>query len=296
MVQTKEGTFASVAHDGATIHTKAWLPDESAPPVAVVVWSHGVHEHLGRFERLYERFVRARIATYAWDHVGHGKSGFSGGKSHQFAAGFDAVVADAVQFAKCAFPLALPNPAGRIHPSPASSRRPFPPDASPTARVLLPRVAGASAKYPSTVPVFLGGVSFGGLVVAHACLATPDARWAGVVLAAPAVNVKWNPALRLQASAGALLARLAPHFRGVAAVPPERLSRDPDAIREYVEDPLVRVANVRFLAAYQILEGFRGLERRRGRSNAPGRVPRRRGRGVRLRRGARVRGRGRKRR
>lgn len=146
MVQTKEGTFASVAHDGATIHTKAWLPDESAPPVAVVVWSHGVHEHLGRFERLYERFVRARIATYAWDHVGHGKSGFSGGKPHQFAAGFDAVVADAVQFAKCAFPLPLPNPAGRIHPSPVTSRRPFPPDASPTARVLLPRVAGASAR------------------------------------------------------------------------------------------------------------------------------------------------------
>ena len=112
-------------------------------------------------------------------------------------------------------------------------------------------------------------MSFGGLVVAHACLATPDARWAGVVLAAPAANVKWNPALRLQASAGALLARLAPHFRGVAAVPPERLSRDPDAIREYVEDPLVRVANVRFLAAYQILEGFRGLERRREEIRTP---------------------------
>ena len=112
-------------------------------------------------------------------------------------------------------------------------------------------------------------MSFGGLVVAHACLATPDARWAGVVLAAPAVDVKWNPALRLQASAGALLARLAPHFRGVAAVPPERLSRDPDAIREYVEDPLVRVANVRFLAAYQILEGFRGLERRREEIRTP---------------------------
>ena len=90
-----------------------------------------------------------------------------------------------------------------------------------------------------------------------------------MVLAAPAVNVKWNPALRLQASAGALLARLAPHFRGVAAVPPERLSRDPNAIREYVEDPLVRVASVRFLAAYQILEGFRGLERRREEIRTP---------------------------
>ena len=117
--------------------------------------------------------------------------------------------------------------------------------------------------------MFLGGVSFGGLVAAHACLSTPDARWAGLLLAAPAVDVKWNPALRLQASVGAFLARLAPHFRGVAAVPPERLSRDPDAIREYVEDPLVRVANLRFLAGFEILQGFRGLAPRREEIRTP---------------------------
>ena len=178
MVQTKEGTFASVAHDGATIHTKAWLPDESAPPVAVVVWSHGVHEHLGRFERLYERFVRARIATYAWDHVGHGKSGFSGGKSHQFAAGFDAVVADAVQFAKCAFPSPSRTPRGestlpRVVTSSLPARRltdrPRPPSSR---RRSVPREISLHGPRIPRRRVFRRPRRRARVV------ATPDARWA----------------------------------------------------------------------------------------------------------------------
>lgn len=119
------------------------------------------------------------------------------------------------------------------------------------------------AKYPAdaAVPVFVGGVSFGGLVAAHACARASafGPRFAGCVLAAPCCDVEWTPLLRFQASIGAFLARVAPDVRGAAAVTPDRLSSDPAAIEAYVSDPLVRVAHVRFLAATEIMKGFDAL-------------------------------------
>ena len=111
MPRVQEGSFLSESHGGVRIRTKAWLPDGlgadrllakvASPPSAVVLWSHGLHEHLGRFEKLYEALVEKNVAVYAWDHVGHGESGSCGPKRHQFPNGFDAVVADALQFARC---------------------------------------------------------------------------------------------------------------------------------------------------------------------------------------------------
>ena len=46
---------------------------------------------------MYADFSAAGIAVYAWDHVGHGRSG---GKKHLFPQGFDGVVADGMQFAR----------------------------------------------------------------------------------------------------------------------------------------------------------------------------------------------------
>ena len=111
------------------------------------------------------------------------------------------------------------------------------------------------SQYPDTVPMFLGGVSFGGLVAAHASVRIE--RLHGTVLVAPCIDVEWTPLLRFQARIGSFLARVCPHVRGAAAVAPDRLSSDPDAIKEYRNDPLVEVANVRFLAAFEILKGFR---------------------------------------
>jgi alpha-beta hydrolase superfamily lysophospholipase len=112
MPRVVEGSFLSDAHGGVRIRTKAWLPDDpgadrlradvAVSPSAVVLWSHGLHEHLGRFEHLYEALVSRNVAVYAWDHVGHGESESCGKKRHQFPRGFDAVVADAVQFARYA--------------------------------------------------------------------------------------------------------------------------------------------------------------------------------------------------
>jgi alpha-beta hydrolase superfamily lysophospholipase len=123
------------------------------------------------------------------------------------------------------------------------------------------------SKYPKDtnerppVPIFVGGVSFGGLVAAHVCsnAVKYGVSVAGCVLVAPCCDVEWTPALRVQASIGSFLAKVAPDFRGAAAVTPERLSSDVVAIEEYRRDPLVRVANVRFKAAVEIMKGFEAL-------------------------------------
>lgn len=158
--------------------------------------------------------------------MGHGESGSCGPKRHQFPNGFDAVVADALQFARLV---------QSKYPKDTSERPP--------------------------VPIFVGGVSFGGLVAAHVCAnaVTYGVSVAGCVLVAPCCDVEWTPALRVQASIGSFLAKVAPDFRGAAAVSPERLSSDLEAIEEYRRDPLVRVANVRFKAAVEIMKGFEAL-------------------------------------
>ena len=312
MVRVTDGSFSSAAHGGAKIFSRAWCPEGAAPPRAVLVWSHGIHEHLGRFERLYARLAEAGVATHAWDHVGHGRSeSAGGGKRHQFPSGFDAVVADAVQHARCVRPAngARRRPGGAHHhhfivvptlffPLPKRTTQlcrrapldPFPRD-PPTLplRILLtptkplpPPVpshhlsstthSSVRAIYPPSVPLFLGGVSFGGLVAATAALrvsATNELRVAGVVLVAPALDLEWTPVLRFQAGIGAFLARIAPNVRGAPAAPPERLSDDAEAVRSYAEDPLVKVANVRFLAAFETLEGFKRVQRRTREMTAP---------------------------
>ena len=123
------------------------------------------------------------------------------------------------------------------------------------------------SKYPKDtserppVPIFVGGVSFGGLVAAHVCANSLKygVSVAGCVLVAPCCDVEWTPALRVQASIGSFLAKVAPDFRGAAAVSPERLSSDAVAIEEYRRDQLVRAANVRFKAAVEIMKGFEAL-------------------------------------
>jgi alpha-beta hydrolase superfamily lysophospholipase len=55
-----------------TLHAQAWLPE--GEPRAVVVISHGLAEHGGRYGALAERLVAGHYAVYALDHRGHGRS------------------------------------------------------------------------------------------------------------------------------------------------------------------------------------------------------------------------------
>ncbi|WP_431234608.1 lysophospholipase [Mycolicibacterium psychrotolerans] len=72
MVTTRtERTFDGVG--GVRIVYDVWTPDTE--PRGVVVLSHGLGEHAGRYHHVTERFGQAGLITYALDHRGHGRSG-----------------------------------------------------------------------------------------------------------------------------------------------------------------------------------------------------------------------------
>ncbi|MBJ8348422.1 alpha/beta hydrolase [Antrihabitans sp. YC2-6] len=65
-----EGGFTGSA--GGRIYWQGWLPDSA--PIGIVVISHGVAEHGGRYEHVGTRLTENGYAVYAIDHRGHGKS------------------------------------------------------------------------------------------------------------------------------------------------------------------------------------------------------------------------------
>lgn len=56
----------------ASLYAQAWLPE--GEPRAVLVVSHGLAEHSGRYAQFAEYFAARDYAVYAIDHRGHGKS------------------------------------------------------------------------------------------------------------------------------------------------------------------------------------------------------------------------------
>jgi alpha-beta hydrolase superfamily lysophospholipase len=58
---------------GVRIVYDVWTPD--AAPRAVVILSHGLGEHAGRYHHVARRFGLDGLVTYALDHRGHGRSG-----------------------------------------------------------------------------------------------------------------------------------------------------------------------------------------------------------------------------
>ena len=65
-----EGSFEGVG--GLKIFTREWLP--AGKPHAVVVISHGINSHSGRYTWVAEQFVSKGLAVYALDHRGRGRS------------------------------------------------------------------------------------------------------------------------------------------------------------------------------------------------------------------------------
>jgi len=66
-----ERTFDGV--DGVRIVYDEWTPE--AEPRGVIVLSHGLGEHAGRYHHVAERFGEAGLIVYALDLRGHGRSG-----------------------------------------------------------------------------------------------------------------------------------------------------------------------------------------------------------------------------
>jgi alpha-beta hydrolase superfamily lysophospholipase len=65
------------------LFAQAWLPERDAR--AVVVISHGLAEHGGRYPEVAARLVASGYAVYALDHRGHGRSGGQRANIDRFA-------------------------------------------------------------------------------------------------------------------------------------------------------------------------------------------------------------------
>ncbi len=64
--------FAVAGIGSIDLYAQAWLP--GVAPRAVIVVSHGLAEHGGRYETLARELVQREYAVYAVDHRGHGRS------------------------------------------------------------------------------------------------------------------------------------------------------------------------------------------------------------------------------
>jgi alpha-beta hydrolase superfamily lysophospholipase len=133
------------------ISYRRWVPD--GPVAAVVIVVHGYAEHCGRYAHVAQVFAGRGIATYAPDHVGHGRS--EGERA--LIADFEDVVGDLATLAGIA---------ATEHPG--------------TPLVMVGHSMGGllTARFAERFPDRLAGAAFLGAVLG-------DWRWAREVLALP---------------------------------------------------------------------------------------------------------------
>ena len=107
MTNLTEFTFLS--SDGKTrLHAMQWLPEGT--PRAVLQISHGVAEHIGRYDGFARYLNEQGLAVVGHDHLGHGGSLPEGGTPVYFGDGtpWETVVAD-IQLLHEQLPPALPR-------------------------------------------------------------------------------------------------------------------------------------------------------------------------------------------
>ena len=69
-------TFWLTANDRSRLYVNQWLPD--GPAKAMIMLSHGMAEHSGRYARLAEALCGAGYGLYALDQRGHGRTADEG--------------------------------------------------------------------------------------------------------------------------------------------------------------------------------------------------------------------------
>jgi len=206
----QNGTFGLRVDDGVELFVHRWQPD--AAPRAVVLLTHGMAEHGGRYARTAQQLTAAGYAVYAADLRGHGRTALSPGDFGYFADrnGWVRIVDDVY----------------------AVRRR--------------------IAEDHGTLPVFLLGHSLGSRVVQHYLFSHGDSvRGAALsgtggrdaLLATGGLAVVEFERLRLGARGRSRLIQFLTFGRYNRSFEPTRtrfdwLSRDADEVDKYMADPL----------------------------------------------------------
>jgi alpha-beta hydrolase superfamily lysophospholipase len=202
-------SFTFRDHDDIAVHARTWAPDR-APARALVQISHGMQEHVGRYERAAAALVDAGFAVYANDHRGHGRTAASAEELGRLGSGgWQSVLLG------------------------------------------LRRTTEIATDENPGLPVFLLGHSFGSFLVQAYIQRWADGLAGAVLSGTNGRNFLLRP--------GLLVAKLIARKEGLEATATtlremsvgkynkpfepgttgkEWLSRDPETVREYVDDPL----------------------------------------------------------
>ncbi|HEY2422374.1 MAG TPA: alpha/beta hydrolase [Neobacillus sp.] len=91
-----QSSFSFQANDGAEIFVSKWLSDNGVKPKAIVQISHGMAEHIQRYDQFAKELAAHNIFVYGNDHRGHGTTGKMSSSAGYFADedGFEKVVKD----------------------------------------------------------------------------------------------------------------------------------------------------------------------------------------------------------
>jgi acylglycerol lipase len=181
-----EGNFKGARN--ANIYYQAWLPDGDAKGVLLV--THGLGEHSGRYMNVVDHFVPLGYAVYGFDLVGHGKSEGAREVVERFT------------------------------------------DYTDTLAIYY----GMVKDWQAASPIFLLGHSMGGLIAPYYLL-DHQADFKGAVISAPLVKVS-DDTSQLTIIMGKILSTLLPRM-GLLALDSNSISRDPEVVKAYVNDPLV---------------------------------------------------------
>ncbi|MGH3832606.1 MAG: lysophospholipase [Pseudonocardiaceae bacterium] len=197
---------------------------------ALVIIVHGVHEHSARYAHVGARLAAVGFAVYAADHRGHGRSDGRRGNIERMAL----IVADLSSF-----------------------------------------VRFARERHPG-LPVFVIGHSLGGLIALHwvtesgvteSGVTESGALLDGLVVSGPAVQPAVGSAL-LKRLAG-VLSTVVPNLGVVALDADQKISRDPEVVRAYQEDPLVYRGKLKARTGAEILATMETLPTRLPRLSLP---------------------------
>ncbi|RZT83693.1 alpha-beta hydrolase superfamily lysophospholipase [Pseudonocardia sediminis] len=184
-----EGRLSGV--EDTELFWQGWLPD--GDPSGVLLISHGIGEHSGRYGNVVDELAGDGWAVYGLDHRGHGRSGGTRVHTRRYSDLID--------------------------------------DFETFRRVV-------AARHPG-LPVYLLGHSMGGQI-ALAYAVEHERELAGLVLSAPALASDIVPSALIPALQ--VLARVLPTIRPVG-IDQTKISRDPNVVRDYQDDPLVHHGN-----------------------------------------------------
>jgi len=178
---------------------------------------------------LYESLSNAGVDVYAYDHHGHGRSG---GMPRGYAEKFEHYVDDLLDYIRQCQGMYI-------------------------------------ARGTTPPPLILMGQSMGGLVSVMAALTLGSDKVHGLILTSPALGVDMNLLLTIQKKFAPIINTLAPKLRIVDAVRPIDLSRNSDAVKAYINDPLIQKGKTVARTAIVIDKTFDIVKERRHELSCP---------------------------